>query len=137
MQLNKHKPTPRNRKAITKYDKLYKKCWKVFALYIRTRDKNICFTCGKKEIKKGQYHAGHWLHATLDFDERNVNGQCSRCNRYLHGNGILYTLNMIDLHGRRAVNSLLKDAQKEYRPSERQLNEYIEHYGELTERFLK
>jgi len=73
----------------TSISKLKKKLWIVFSKYIRTRDKNICYTCGKYAEGSG-YHAGHFIPKSagglaLYFNEDNVNGQCYHCNINLGG----------------------------------------------------
>lgn len=70
--------------------KLKAKLWKVFSEYIRTRDKGICFTCGRKAEGSG-YHAGHFISKSvggiaLYFHPENVRGQCYNCNINLGGN---------------------------------------------------
>lgn len=69
---------------------LKKDLWKVFSQYIRQRDKNICFTCGRYAEGSG-YHAGHFIPKSvggleLYFNEENVRGQCYNCNINLGGN---------------------------------------------------
>lgn len=67
-----------------------KKLWVVFSKYIRTRDKGICFICGK--FSEGSaYHAGHFIPKSvgglaLYFNEENVHGCCYHCNINLGGN---------------------------------------------------
>lgn len=73
---------------------LKNKLWKVFSEYIRKRDKNICFTCGRKCDDKG-YHAGHFISKSvgglaLYFNEENVRGQCFHCNINLGGNQYVF-----------------------------------------------
>ncbi len=73
---------------------LKKKLWKVFSAYIRSRDANICFTCGRKAEGSG-YHAGHFIAKSvgglaLYFHEDNVHGQCYNCNINLGGNSYLF-----------------------------------------------
>jgi hypothetical protein len=68
---------------------LKKKLWAVFSLYIRQRDKGICFTCGRHAEGSG-YHAGHFVPKSvgglaLYFHEDNVRGQCYNCNINLGG----------------------------------------------------
>jgi len=55
---------------------LKKKLWKVFADYIKKRDKYTCFTCGRKGEGSGM-HAGHFIPKAsgglaLYFNEDNV-----------------------------------------------------------------
>lgn len=62
--------------------------WKVFSKWVRQRDRNICFTCGKKADYP---QAGHFIPRsvgglTLYFHEDNVHCQCSTCNLTLQGN---------------------------------------------------
>ena len=85
---------------------LEKKAWKVFSEYIRKRD-GRCFTCGaRKELK--ELDAGHFYHGKLDFDEMNIHAQCTKCNRFLHGNLGEYAIRLIDTYGREAFDELGK-----------------------------
>lgn len=43
--------------------------------------------------------AGHLHHNVLDFDEKNIHCQCSRCNHYLSGNLQKYSARFIDKYG--------------------------------------
>ncbi len=68
--------------------------WKYFSEYIRKRDKNICFICGRHAEGSG-YHAGHFIPKSvgglaLYFHEDNVHGCCYNCNINLGGNLYLY-----------------------------------------------
>jgi hypothetical protein len=68
--------------------------WKYFALYIKQRDKYICFTCGKK-VAGIDAQAGHFIPKgacglELYFSEENVHCQCSFCNLVLQGNQYIY-----------------------------------------------
>jgi hypothetical protein len=72
-----------------------KEFWKTFAIYIKKRDKGVCITCGKVGLSGYEYQAGHCIPAgasplKLYFDERNVSGQCMRCNQFLGGMGAVY-----------------------------------------------
>lgn len=72
-----------------------KEFWKVFAKYIKLRDKGVCITCGKMGLKGYEYQAGHCIPAgacplILYFNEYNVNGQCMKCNQFLGGMGAIY-----------------------------------------------
>lgn len=69
---------------------LKKELWKVFSEYIRLRDKNKCYICGKSAFKSA-YHASHFIPKSvgglaLYFNETNVNGCCYHCNINLGGN---------------------------------------------------
>lgn len=98
-----------------KLGKAKKEFWHIFSLYIRMRDKGVCFSCGKKipdyydkngnihpGFKKGQ--AGHFITAAncglhLYFHERNVHCQCYHCNINLSGNWLEYRKKMIETYG--------------------------------------
>lgn len=70
------------------------RAWKYFSQYIRLRDQK-CVTCGS--IKNPQ--AGHFWHNVLDFDEENINQQCSFCNKYKSGNLAVYSIYLINKLG--------------------------------------
>jgi hypothetical protein len=63
-----------------------------FNPWIRRRDiGKKCISCPK--ILRGIFDAGHYYPSTnfaLRFDEKNVHGQCVKCNQHLHGNLIEY-----------------------------------------------
>ena len=89
-----------------------KRLWKIFSEYIRRRDKGQCFTCGTiKEWK--QMDAGHFIPAgqsppPLYFDERNVNCQCTSCNRFKHGNLSVYGLRLTQRYGSEILETLFE-----------------------------
>lgn len=87
---------------------LKKELWKVFSLYIKKRDNNICFTCGRYAEGSG-YHSGHFIPKSvgglaLYFNEENVHGQCYNCNINLGGNQYIYGEKL----GKKLVNKLRK-----------------------------
>ena len=69
--------------------------------YVRLRDCLLttnseeygrCITCGAIKPFE-ELEAGHLHHADgLDFEEKNINAQCHRCNVHLHGNGAIYAI---------------------------------------------
>lgn len=69
---------------------LRKRVWVQFSIFIRTRDADefgmvTCVTCpARHPWNSGEIHAGHWIHGRLDFDERNIHGQCKNDNYYSH-----------------------------------------------------
>lgn len=93
---------------------LEKKLDKVFNEWIRKRDtlKGGVFKCiSCSDIKPtSQMHAGHFHSAghnkSIRWDERNVNGQCVRCNYHLHGNPLAYKAGMIAKYGKKVVDEL-------------------------------
>jgi hypothetical protein len=66
--------------------KLKKKLWVVFAKYIRKRDKDICFTCGKPGNQAGHFIPRSAGGLALYFHPDNVHCQCSWCNLHMQGN---------------------------------------------------
>ena len=103
-------------KTILKYKKyspaqLKAKAQKVFNAYIRKRDEGLpCISCGTGQPQ----HAGHYFSAghnsKLRFDERNVGGQCLRCNYFLHGNQLGYRKGLIKRIGIESVEQLESEA---------------------------
>jgi len=102
---------------IKKYDKftvqkLIQKAQKAFNEFIRLRDNMngyfTCISCGEvKKVEGVQLQAGHFYKTSIDsslrFDERNVNGQCNRCNVYLSGNEANYIIGLKQKIGLREV----------------------------------
>lgn len=79
---------------------LWKILWKYTSKYIVTRDKNVCFTCGKFGNMAGHFvHAGNSKNFLLDTDERNLNCQCSQCNFFLSGNLVVYGIKLQQKYG--------------------------------------
>lgn len=86
-----------------------KKLWKVFSKYIRLRDNCTCISCGKKD-EFGKMDAGHYIPKTagnaIYFDERNVNCQCTYCNRFMHGNLTKYAIALRKKYGEGILEEL-------------------------------
>lgn len=87
---------PLNKKSLPE---LLKTCQQVFNKFIRERDKDKgCISCPGKVQEAGHYFSrGH--HGALRFNEMNVNGQCTRCNCFLHGNLINYRNGLVKRYG--------------------------------------
>lgn len=96
------KNKPIKKKSLRPLPKLKAKAESVFHKWIVERDNRICFTCGHQGDQ-----AGHYRHGKLDFDEDNLHCQCSRCNKWLHGNLATYTLKLIELHNKEWVDELI------------------------------
>jgi len=112
---------------------LKKMLWRIVSPYIRQRDKGKCFTCG--DIKPWtKTHAGHFVPADscsdTQFDEKNVHCQCVRCNKFLSGNLMEYTLRMIDKYGKDCVDDLRKRGHKPKKWKKDELKDLIEYYKE-------
>lgn len=115
---------------------LIKLAEKHFNKFIRLRDsKDEYFTCiSCNQVKHTSLmHAGHYLSAgnngSVRFDERNVHGQCSRCNTHLHGNLIPYRENLIRKLGFMEVEALeMKAKMRGFRWDRFTLIDIIETY---------
>lgn len=91
--------------------KLKRKLTKLFNAFIRKRDERlqsgICISCNKRGNQ-----AGHYLptslcpHPSMVFNEKNVNLQCSHCNRWLHGNQHDYAIRLNKKYGYDVVSEL-------------------------------
>ena len=108
--------------------KLTKKAQEVFNKWIRERDKDKgCVSCGGEV-----HHAGHYLsaghHGHLRFNEMNVQGQCLRCNNFLHGNLINYRQGLVSRYGEQKVLYLESCAHGTKRWSRTELIAIIETY---------
>lgn len=97
-------------KKLTPLPKLLEKAQRIFNSYIRERDKYAgCISCGGPVEQAGHYHSqGH--HSALRFDTTNTNGQCKRCNMFLHGNLIKYRQGLVDRFGEQIVLQLEETA---------------------------
>lgn len=96
------------------------KAWATFSKWIRARD-GKCVTCGS--TKNSQ--AGHRWHGKLDFDEININQQCSSCNKWRQGNLSKYDDYLIEKYGIEGWRELYErkcKAVAEYRTDEDYLN---------------
>ena len=96
--------------------------WKIakrwFHLWVRTRDEGKeCISCDTILINTGKvggdYDAGHRRSVGsakhLEFDERNVHGQCKYCNDWLAGNPDGYNAKLPSRIGQEAYDSLMAD----------------------------
>ena len=86
-------------------------------IWITQEDEIIaeCVACGRAWILNNTYdwkdfHASHyWLedkYASVRFDEYNVNGCCSVCNKHLHGNLAMYEQNLMEKIGNQEFQKL-------------------------------
>jgi len=94
------------KKKLNPLPKLLEKTQRVFNAYVRERDKELgCISCGGIVEQAGHYHSqGH--HSALRFDPINTNGQCRRCNMFLHGNLIRYRQGLVSKYGEDVVIEL-------------------------------
>lgn len=106
----------------------------LFNAFVRERDKNLgCISCGGKVEQAGHYFSqGH--HSNLRFDELNTNGQCIKCNMFLHGNLIKYRQGLVSRYGIEVVERLEQKADEERlkKWSRNELDEIILTYGKTN-----
>ncbi len=108
---------------------------KVFNTYIRIRDKDKpCISCGCSLLNI-KYDAGHYycvgLYPELRFDEDNVHGQCTYCNKHNHGNLLAYAANLPDRIGINRFLALNDRINIERHYSISELKELIVKYKQL------
>lgn len=90
-------------KKLTPKEILRNKAWATFSKWIRARD-GKCVTCGSENTPQ----AGHRWHGKLDFDEININQQCSGCNKWRQGNLSKYDDYLISKYGMEVWQELYK-----------------------------
>ena len=127
-------------KKVSTVSKLKKDLWKIFSLYIRTRDalkirsldKAKCYTCDYiYPIKKMQ--AGHFIPGRRNgylFHEDQVHAQCFRCNINLKGNWPVYLERMREDFGKVIVEEMIKHRRDVVQFKVFELLEKIEIYKE-------
>lgn len=94
--------------------KLKKQAWDLLSKCIRLEAADSygiaeCVSCGDRYHYKN-LQAGHFIdgrHGAVLFDERGIHPQCARCNIFLKGNKVPYTLFMLDKYGKEVVDELL------------------------------
>jgi hypothetical protein len=93
------------------YDKQVKKAkkelWELQSKLIRIKSGGICFTC-KKKFDWKKLEAGHFRHGWGDFEEKNIQAQCVKCNRYLHGNLGVYAVELDKKYGQGTAEELIR-----------------------------
>jgi hypothetical protein len=119
------KKSPLKRKSKSPRAKAKSKAWIVFSRFVRSRDKDICFTCGGDGNQ-----AGHFVHSSLAtyFDEMNVHAQCSGCNLYKHGNLGEYAIRLDRKYGNGTAEGLLKRGKKIKQMTTKDFLEIYERY---------
>ena len=109
--------------------KLHAKLWKIFSEYVRRKSGGNCYTCGAIKDWR-ELDAGHYLHGRLDYSEYNVNAQCTKCNRFLHGNLGRYAEKLIRQYGEDRINALRQEAAQVKKWTIEELEAKIEEYQE-------
>ena len=141
----KHAKTQK-RKQASKVTK--KKAWTAFSTYIRIRDslkttstidECVCITCGKrvpyKKIQAGHYIGGRGN--SVLFDERIVNGQCSRCNIILKGNYDAYNLVMLKKYSKKEILKMLEKKKERKINTSQDYLDIEEKYKQKTKELLE
>jgi len=109
---------------------------KSFQHWIRLRDKDEnCISCDGNE--KDLWDGGHYFKAEifsgLIFDERNVNKQCRRCNRFMNGNELQYRKGLLKRYGNEFVDQLESeaDSKRNYKFTKAELIDKKAEYDQL------
>ncbi len=126
----------RTKKDPNSYTELKKKLDKVFSVFIRRRDRFVCFTCRKVGDKKS-IQCGHYISRTYTatrWDEVNCHAQCVSCNVFKSGNMAVYALNMTNKYGASVLAALDAKKRHEVKLSTIQLSILISKYESLAER---
>lgn len=109
------------------------KTWVALSKFVRQRDKK-CVTCGGPPDD-----AGHFIHNSersqslggneLWYDLRNINAQCTRCNRFKSGNLAPYALYLEEKYG----HGVIQELHDLWRKPKKWTREEIQHiYGDLV-----
>ena len=119
------------RKRLPSLARLTRKLDRVFSAWIRGRDApsgmGRCISCGAW----AKLQAGHFIkrqHRATRWNEFNVNGQCARCNHFLHGNDGAYCMALIRWYGKAKVEELLALKHKTAKYSRADLEKLIRRY---------
>lgn len=109
-------------------------------LYARLRDTRetggaACISCGVYKLFD-ELDGGHFIATTsaaVRFDERNINAQCLRCNRFLHSNARGYYKGMLAKYGPDITADLEAQEFVTKKWSEQELLELDQYYKERLE----
>lgn len=120
------------------YAKLKEELDKVFSVFIRMRDRGICFTCYKKFDWKDT-DAGHFInrnHLATRWLEENVHCQCQGCNRFRQGNKADYAVHLELMYGHGILQKLKdlrdKGAKIKYSDIEKMIGVYKKKIDEMV-----
>jgi len=110
---------------------------KYFSLYIRSRDADDngmikCISCDDLVHWK-KADAGHFIkrqYKSLRFSEKNVSGQCRKCNWLLQGNDINYAKGLERKYGPGIIEELEIAKRNTLHLGEFELKLIAEHYRE-------
>jgi hypothetical protein len=139
---NQKRELKKKKESLETIREMMKRVQKIVNLYVRTRDAGKeCCSCDK--ILKGKFDAGHFWnsnnHKNVTFDaERNIWGQCVKCNRWGHGSLLQYREKLLQRIGPEKFSQLEEDARVTRRFTKSQLQEILDEYkGKLKKLKLK
>jgi ribosomal protein L44E len=127
--LNKSQKKKQKKEQGISIANLKKKVQRVFNKYIRLRDQKLkCISCGQKEIDQAGHYIAQGSSGALRFNEDNVNGQCTKCNVWDHGNLINYRINLVKKIGEDRVKWLEDHRTNVKRWTREELEDLLETY---------
>lgn len=107
------------------------RAWYYFSKYIKARDGEKCFICGRIASGKG-LHAGHFVQAfgnqNTFFEETNVHSSCYNCNINKYGNLLEYRRKIIEKYGVGYDEELERRGRQHKQWSKRELKEIANTY---------
>ena len=112
---------------------LRKEAWGLFSIHVRKKYSDMfrgfayCYTC-RVVFNWNELQAGHYIHGKLDFDERNIHPQCTRCNHFLSGNLGVYGERLIEELGIDEVKKMRREAATWRQPNREECLALIEKY---------
>tara|TARA_R100001143_G_C3348643_1_gene128259 strand:- start:407 stop:862 length:456 start_codon:yes stop_codon:yes gene_type:complete len=118
------------------------KLWRTLKELVHKRDGSVCISCGAKNLKGHNRHAGHFIPSAacggfLRYDLRNVWTQCARCNMFLGGAGAEYTRALEKLYDAKFVDKILIDKQQEIKLDVHYVESLNEYYKTLLDKSPK
>lgn len=116
---------------------IQRKIWEECKRIIRSKYKNVCYTCGRVGLEGSNWHTGHLLAkaslgAYLKYDLRLLRPQCYNCNINLGGNGAIFIENMRAIEGNEYVDKILADRKETVKAIDHYLN-VLEEYKSIEE----
>lgn len=107
---------------------LRKKARDLFSKWVRQKEKGVCYTCGTRHEWK-ETDCGHFYHRdSLDFSEEGNHCQCTRCNRFLHGNTAKYAEHLVRDYGPDIIKELIRLGDNVRKFKQQELLDLIEKY---------
>ena len=91
---------PKKRKVKSPLQKLKAQLWELCKNITRKQYGNICYTCNKGGLGKGNWQTGHFISSSicsteLRYDLQNLRPQCYNCNINKSGNWLAYEQHLI------------------------------------------